>query len=45
MEISGPEVEVLLATVLGGTFQGQVGDKGVGVRDVPFGHSLGIAFQ
>ena len=45
VEISGPGVEVLLATVLGESFQDPVGNKSVAVRGVPSGHSLGIVFQ
>ena len=45
VEISGPEVKVLLATVLGGSFQEPVGNKSVAVRGVPSGHSLGVVFQ
>ena len=45
VEISGPGIEVLLATVLGESFQDPVGNKSVAVRGVPSGHSLGIVFQ
>lgn len=36
---------VLLAAVLGRTFQGQAGDKHVAVRDAPRGCPLGTASQ